>query len=101
MSSYEALAGRYDALTADVHYEVWADYAEKHFRRAGLPVHTVLDLACGTGSCAAAVCASMAGFTGRSVKVHLALGELLIEWAENGHIYMTGPAEEIFEGNIK
>ena len=58
-------------------------------------------LACGTGSCAAAVCASMAGFTGRSVKVHLALGELLIEWAENGHIYMTGPAEEIFEGNIK
>jgi hypothetical protein len=34
MSSYEALAGRYDALTADVHYEVWADYAEKHFRRA-------------------------------------------------------------------
>ena len=50
MSSYEALAGRYDALTADVHYEVWADYAEKHFRRAGLPVHTVLDLACGTGS---------------------------------------------------
>ena len=31
-------------------------------------------LACGTGSCAAAVCASMAGFTGRSVKVHLALG---------------------------
>ena len=57
-------------------------------------------LACGTGSCAAAVCASMAGFTGRSVKVHLALGELLIEWAENGHIYMTGPAEETFEGNI-
>ena len=33
-------------------------------------------LACGTGSCAAAVCASMAGFTGRRVKVHLALGEL-------------------------
>lgn len=57
-------------------------------------------LACGTGSCAAAVCASMAGFTGRSVTVHLALGELLIEWAENGHIYMTGPAEETFEGNI-
>ena len=50
MSSYEALAGRYDALTADVHYEVWADYAEKHFRRAGLPVHPVLALACGTGS---------------------------------------------------
>ncbi len=50
MSSYGPLAGRYDALTTDVGYEVWADYAQKHFRRARLPVHTVLDLACGTGS---------------------------------------------------
>ncbi len=57
-------------------------------------------LACGTGSCAAAVCASLAGLAGRRVRVRLALGELLIEWAENGHIYMTGPAEEVFEGSI-
>lgn len=56
-------------------------------------------LACGTGSCAAAVCACVAGLAGRRVRVRLALGELLIEWAENGHIYMTGPAEEVFEGN--
>lgn len=57
-------------------------------------------LACGTGSCAAAVCACMAGLAGRRVTVRLALGELFIDWAENGHIYMTGPAEEVFEGNI-
>lgn len=50
MSSYQALAGRYDALTADVSYEAWADYAEKHFAKAKLPIHTVLDLACGTGT---------------------------------------------------
>jgi len=50
MNSYSFLAGCYDALTADVPYEGWADYIERHFRRAGLPVRTVLDLACGTGS---------------------------------------------------
>ena len=50
MSSYEALAARYDALTADVDHAAWADYLEKHFARCGQPVHTVLDLACGTGT---------------------------------------------------
>ncbi len=50
MSSYDALAARYDALTGDVDYAAWADYIEKHFARAAIPVHTVLDLACGTGT---------------------------------------------------
>ncbi len=50
MESYEFLAGSYDALTADVGYPHWADYIERHFSRCALPIHTVLDLACGTGS---------------------------------------------------
>lgn len=50
MGSYEFLAGCYDALTYDVGYEHWADYLEKQFARSAVPVHTVLDLACGTGS---------------------------------------------------
>lgn len=50
MSSYQRLAGSYDALTRDVGYEKRADYLEKLFRRSRIPVHTVLDLACGTGS---------------------------------------------------
>lgn len=50
MGSYEFLAGSYDQLTTDVHYRAWADYLEKHFRKCSIPVHTVLDLACGTGS---------------------------------------------------
>lgn len=49
MSAYEALAGAYDALTRDVNYERRADYLEKLFKRSRIPVHTVLDLACGTG----------------------------------------------------
>ena len=50
MSSYDFLAGCYDALTYDVDYSAWADYIEKHFRKNSLPGNTVLDLACGTGS---------------------------------------------------
>lgn len=50
MSAYEALAGAYDSLTGDVGYEKRADYLEKLFARSRLPVHTVLDLACGTGT---------------------------------------------------
>ena len=50
MGSYEFLAGSYDQLTADVDYPAWADYLERHFARSSIPVHTVLDLACGTGS---------------------------------------------------
>ena len=50
MSSYEFLADSYDELTTDVCYLAWADYLEKHFAKAAIPVHTVLDLACGTGS---------------------------------------------------
>ena len=50
MSSYETLAGCYDALTEDVAYQKRADFVEKLLRRSRIPVHTVLDLACGTGS---------------------------------------------------
>lgn len=50
MSAYEALAGVYDELTDDVRYERRTDYIEKLFRKSKIPVHTVLDLACGTGT---------------------------------------------------
>lgn len=50
MDSYEFLAGSYDALTGDVDYSGWADFLERQFTRCAVPVHTVLDLACGTGS---------------------------------------------------
>ena len=50
MSCYDHLAICYDELTGDVAYEQRADYLEKLFRRAAMPVRTVLDLACGTGT---------------------------------------------------
>lgn len=50
MSCYDALALCYDELTGDVDYERRADFLEKLLRRSPIPVHTVLDLACGTGT---------------------------------------------------
>ena len=50
MSAYDALAGAYDGLTRDVAYARRADFLEKLFRRSRIGVHTVLDLACGTGT---------------------------------------------------
>lgn len=53
-----------------------------------------LTLACGTGACAAAVCAARKGLTGRRVKVILDGGELDIHWDEaTDHVMMTGPVE--------
>lgn len=50
MNSYDALAGSYDGLMADGAYLRRADYIERQFRRGPLPVRTVLDLGCGTGT---------------------------------------------------
>ncbi len=58
-------------------------------------------MACGTGASAAAVASNIKGLTGKTVIIHLLGGNLLIEWAKNNHVYMTGPAVEVFEGRIK
>jgi diaminopimelate epimerase len=57
-------------------------------------------MACGTGASAAVVASSIKGLTGKEVTVHLLGGDLSIEWAGTNHIYMTGPAAEVFEGII-
>lgn len=56
-------------------------------------------LACGTGSCASAVAASLNRKTGKEVTVHLTLGDLFIEWID-GIVYMTGSANHVFTGEI-
>lgn len=55
-------------------------------------------LACGTGACACVAAASLAGKIKRRALVHLPGGNLDIEWAEDNHILMRGPAEKVFEG---
>lgn len=55
-------------------------------------------LACGTGACASVVAGVLAGLLDRKVLVRLTGGDLEIEWAESGEVYMTGPAAEVFSG---
>ena len=56
-------------------------------------------LACGTGACAVLVAAVLAEKAERSAVVQLLGGDLLIRWdREDGHVYMTGPAVTVFEG---
>jgi diaminopimelate epimerase len=59
-----------------------------------------LTLACGTGACAAVVAAARRGLTERTATVMVDGGELLIEWREDGHVIMTGPAAVDFAGEL-
>jgi diaminopimelate epimerase len=55
-------------------------------------------LACGTGACAVLVAAARTGRAGRKAVIHLRGGDLHIEWGDDNHVYMTGPAVEVFQG---
>lgn len=57
-------------------------------------------LACGTGACAAVVASVRNRLTQRGVIVHLPGGDFKVEWADDDHIYLVGPVEEIFRGTI-
>ena len=57
-------------------------------------------LACGTGACAALVAAVLNNKTDRKAAIHLPGGDLDIQWADDGYVYMTGPAELVFRGEM-
>jgi diaminopimelate epimerase len=57
-------------------------------------------LACGTGSSAVTAACVLNGLTEKRLLNHLSGGDLEMEWAEDGNIYMTGPAVEVFTGEI-
>ena len=59
-------------------------------------------LACGTGACATAVACILNNKTEDEVLVHLLGGDLLIQYdRENNKVFMTGPAEVVFDGEIE
>lgn len=57
--------------------------------------------ACGTGACATAVACVLNGLTGEEVTVKLDGGDLQIAWPQRREIWMTGPAQRVFEGEIE
>lgn len=56
--------------------------------------------ACGTGACATAVACILNHLTERKISVHLDGGTLYIEWPDQQAVFMTGPAAQVFEGEI-
>lgn len=108
-----------DSIT-DEHIQVWGPKIEVHPffpRRVNVEFVQILSpteirmrvwergsgetLACGTGACAVAVAAHLNGKTKREVTLHLLGGDLEIEWAENNHVYMTGPGTIVFDGEVE
>ena len=60
-----------------------------------------ITMACGTGACATAVAAVLTGRAKRTSRIVMDGGTLSIEWRkEDHHVYMTGPAEFVFDGEI-
>jgi len=59
-----------------------------------------ITLACGTGACATLTAGVLNDLLEKKAVIKLSGGELTIEWAENNHLYMTGPAVEVFRGVI-
>ncbi|HEV7255135.1 MAG TPA: diaminopimelate epimerase [Mesorhizobium sp.] len=57
-----------------------------------------LTKACGSAACAAAVCAARTGRTGRQVTILAPGGALQVEWRDDDHVVLTGPAEWEFSG---
>ncbi|MDF2935828.1 MAG: diaminopimelate epimerase [Paenibacillaceae bacterium] len=107
-----------DAVSFDLH--TWGPKLEKHPmfpRKVNVEFATVKTrdyadmrvwergagptLACGTGACATLVSSVLNGLTDRTAVVSLKGGELLIQWNEaDNHVYMTGPAQEVYTGKL-
>lgn len=61
-----------------------------------------ITMACGTGACATAVAAYLNHKVGRKSRVRMDGGDLQVHWNEtDGHVYMTGPAVKVFDGEIE
>ncbi|MGH2687041.1 MAG: diaminopimelate epimerase [Actinomycetota bacterium] len=57
-------------------------------------------MACGTGACASLVAANQLGLVGRRATVRFPGGDLDVEWADDDHVYLTGPATFVFDGEL-
>jgi len=58
-----------------------------------------ITLACGTGASAVCVAGALSRRTGRDITAHLPGGDLKLQWRDDNHVYMTGPAVEVFTGD--
>ena len=108
--TYDALAACYDDMTADVDYPAWADFIEALFAGSprpvhGEPFHTVLDLACGTGTGSVVTVLTKRGLvSGRQVQVDMPGGTLTVDVEQENDtitgLFLTGPTNLVAKGEI-
>lgn len=72
----------------------------RHVRMRVWERGAAVTLACGTGSCATVVAGILNDKLDREAEVQLDGGRLIVKWAENNHVFMTGPAELVFSGKL-
>ncbi len=72
--------------------------SQEHVRMRTWERGSGITQACGTGASAVCVAGALSGRTGRRVAAEVPGGVLHLEWDEAGTVFMTGPAEEVFEG---
>ena len=60
-----------------------------------------ITLACGTGGCATSVAATLTQGMPKTNTILMDGGSIKVDWEEDNHIYMTGPAVSVFEGEIR
>lgn len=89
------------------HAPVFPQRINTHFARLDSPTRVTVKTwergsgetsACGTGACAVCVAGVLTGRTRRRVTAALPGGDLQIQWSDDEHVYMTGPAVEVFSG---
>ena len=72
----------------------------RHVRMRVWERGAAVTLACGTGSCATVVAGILNDKLDHEAEVQLDGGRLIVKWAENNHVFMTGPAELVFSGKL-
>lgn len=73
--------------------------APDHLRMRVWERGTGITMASGSSSCATAVAAARRGITGRKVRISLEIGDLVIDWREDG-VWMEGPTAHVFSGTF-
>ncbi len=89
------------------HHHLFPERTNVHFVQIHSPEEVTMKtwergsgitLACGTGASAVCVAGVLNKKLERKILAHLPGGDLELEWAEDGNVYMTGPATEVFTG---
>lgn len=95
------LCEHHAAFPERVNTEFVQVYSPSHVRMLVWERGAGATMACGTGACAVVVAGCLTGRCQRQCRVSLPGGDLLIDWQESDNVvYMTGPAEPIFQGTI-